>query len=80
MNSQMTNPANEPYEQLKKKLLLRLKSDPFNQELVTQVKAAYDDLLQREPIVFTRNEKMRLIRETLQEIIDEILADDAWSS
>jgi hypothetical protein len=80
MNSQMTNPANEPYEQLKKKLLLRLKSDPFNQELVTQVKAAYDDLLQREPIVFTRNERKRLIRETLQEIVDEILADDTWSA
>jgi hypothetical protein len=80
MNSQMTNPANEPYEQLKKKLLLRLKSDPFNQELVTQVKVAYDDLLQREPIVFTRNERKRLIRETLQEIVDEILADDTWSA
>ncbi|MFO7536474.1 MAG: hypothetical protein R6X32_00260 [Chloroflexota bacterium] len=80
MNSQMTNPANEPYEQLKKKLLLRLQADPFNEELVVQVKTAYNDLLQREPIVFTRNEKMRLIRETLQEIIDDILADDAWSS
>jgi hypothetical protein len=33
MNSQMTNPANEPYEQLKKKLLLCLKSDPFNENL-----------------------------------------------
>jgi hypothetical protein len=44
------------------------------------VKAAYDDLLQRESIVFTRNEKKPLIRETLQEIIDDILADDAWSA
>lgn len=80
MNSQLTNPANEPYEQLKKKLLLRLKSNPFNEELVTQVKATYDDMLQREPIVFTRNEKKRLIRETLQEIVDDILADDTWSA
>lgn len=36
MNSQMTNPANEPNKQLKKNLLLRLKSNLFNEELVTQ--------------------------------------------
>jgi hypothetical protein len=80
MTSPIDDPANEPHEQLKKKLLLCLKSDLFNEDLVTQVKAAYTDLLQREPVVFTRNEKKRLIRETLQEIVDDILADDAWSA
>jgi len=75
MSPQLTNPLNDPHEQLKKKIILQMKDKIFNEEMVTDMKDTYVELLQGEFIVFTRNEKRRLLKVVLQEIFDDILVN-----
>jgi hypothetical protein len=51
-----------------------MKDGLFNEKIVTLVKDTYVELLRRERLVFTRNEKKRLLQDVLREIFDDILA------
>ena len=75
MSSPLTNPFDDYNEQLKKKIVLRMKADLFNEQLITQMKDNFTAVLQQEQIVFTRNEKRRMYKDVLQQIFDDILAD-----
>ena len=75
MPSESTNPFDDYYEQVKAKIILHLQEKVFNEQMMAQMKQAYAEKLEQEPIVLTRNEKRRMYQDVLQDIFDEILAD-----
>ncbi len=75
MSSQLSNPFDDYNEKLKQRLILRMKANLFNEQLMMQTKDHFTAVLQQEQIVFTRNEKRRMYKEVLQQVFDEILAD-----
>ena len=75
MSPELTNPFDDYYEQVKKKIVLYMQDKVFNEQMLTRMKETFLEKLQQEQIVFTRNEKRRMYQDVLQDIFDEILAD-----
>lgn len=75
MPQELTNPFDDYYEQVKKKIILHLQDKVFNEQLLARMKGTYVEKLEQEHIVFTRNEKRRMYQDVLQDIFDGILAD-----
>ena len=75
MSPELTNPFDDYYEQVKKKLVLHMQDKIFDEQMLARMKETYVEKLEQEHIVFTRNEKRRLYQDVLQEIFDDIIAD-----
>ncbi len=75
MPPELTNPFDNYYEQVKKKIVLHMQDNIFDEQMLTRMKGTFLEKLQQEQIVFTRNEKRRMYQDVLQDIFNEILAD-----
>jgi hypothetical protein len=65
----------DPFERLKNGILLSMKEDRVDEQLISLVEDAFTEALRTENIVLSRAEHGRLFRAVLREILDDILDD-----
>ena len=74
MAEQAADFENEYYQQLKHGIYRRLKAEKIEDQIFRVVQQAYDELLEAENIVLSREERKRLLRDILIEELGEMLA------
>lgn len=68
----MYNLPDDPFNQLKKRIRLRMKEEMVDERVRDLITGAYDQVLSSENIILSRSERIRLFRALLQDIFDDI--------
>lgn len=83
----MLNPFGEQkvpgsYVDLKKRMLQRVQSSKVNDQIFKIVQEAYEDALNKENIVLSRPERMRMFSQILRSVLEDMIRklDDRSSS
>ena len=69
---QMYNLPDDPFNQLKKRIRLRMKEEMVDERVRDLITGAYDQVLSSENIILSRSERIRLFRALLQDIFNDI--------
>jgi hypothetical protein len=75
MLPQQHNSLDDPFGQLKNRILLRIKEDQIDEQVLGLVKDAFTETLRTENILLSQAEHDRLFRAILREILDDVLND-----
>lgn len=68
----MYNLPDDPFNQLKKRIRLRMKEEMVDERVRDLITGAYDQVLSSENIILSRSERIRLFRALLQDIFNDI--------
>lgn len=68
----MYNLPDDSFNQLKKRIHLRMKEEMVDERVRDLITGAYDQTLSSENIILSRSERIRLFRALLQDIFDDM--------
>jgi hypothetical protein len=63
----------DPYFDLQKRMLQRVQEAQVNDQIFEVVQKAYDDVMNKENIVLTRQDRKRLLAQTLKPVLEEMI-------
>jgi hypothetical protein len=62
-----------PYFNLKKRMLQKIQEAQVNDQIFEVVQKAYDDVMKKENIVLSRQERKRLLAQILKQVLEDML-------
>ena len=65
-------PDDDRFDQLKRRLRVRMKEEMVDEKVRNLVTDAYDRVLSSENVILSRPERIRLLRALLQDIFDDL--------
>jgi hypothetical protein len=65
--------SEDPFNQLKNRIRLRMKEDMVDEKMVDVVKDAFSKILRTENIILSRAERNRLLQTILKDLLNDIL-------